>query len=195
MTLDAPHFLALVWRSVTDPVPVAQGIRDMRWDRNVLWTGFALVAVLSAILQGVLQLMIPAEAEQNWMPPALIYGALMYGFLALNAWLTYVIGKAMGGTGSFDETLTLMVWFQLISLTLSGAQFLLMLVMPLLAVVFALASFMMLLRCMVHFIDVLHRFDSLPKAFGTAFMALIGAVAAGLPFYSLLGLNLPGGPI
>ena len=120
---------------------------------------------------------------------------LMVGFLALNTFLTHNIGRMMGGQGSFDATLTLMAWFQVVSLALTAVQFVLMLLSPILGLLFSVVSFALLLRCMVMFVDVLHGFGHLGKAFGTALAALFASVLVGVLFLPLLGVEMPGGPI
>ena len=196
MTFDFQGILNAIGRSLTDPALAAQEVLKTQWDRSTLWTVFALVAVLNALLQGTLELLMPGSAEQQpFMPAAPIFALLMVGFLALNTFLTHNIGRMMGGQGSFDATLTLMAWFQVVSLALTAVQFVLMLLSPILGLLFSVVSFALLMRCMVMFVDVLHGFGHLGKAFGTALAALFASVLVGVLFLPLLGVEMPGGPI
>ena len=194
MTRDLPGILNAITRSLTDPADAARDVLKTQWDRGTLWTGFVLVSVLNALFQGVLQMLVPGTEEQFMVPPPpLVFAVLMTGFLVLNTYLTFAVGRAWGGQGSFDDTLTLMVWFQIVSLALTAVQFVLMLVTPLLGVLFALLTLGLMVRCMILFVDVLHGFDHMGKAFGTAAAAFFAAVLAGMIVLPLIGIQLPQG--
>lgn len=196
MTFDFQSLLHAIVRSLKEPAEEAREVMNIAVDRRALWTVFALVAVLNALLQGMLELAVPTPAQdQSVMPLPLVFAALMVGFLALNTYLTYAVGKMWGGQGDFQATLTLMAWFQIISLSVTVGQFVLMLISPLLGILFGLASFVALLRCMVNFVDVLHGFDHQGKAFATALIALVCSVIAGVAVLAILGVEIPGGTI
>lgn len=152
--------------------------------REALWTGLALAAVLNVVLLAVLQLISPAPIAFEGQAFALspfAYAAIIGIFLTLFVFGTLYTGNFMGGTGTLAGTLTVIVWFQSISLTLEAIQVVLVLISPAIGSIFGLLSLGALIWCFLNFINVLHGFNNLGKAAITAILALIGtAMCAGI---------------
>lgn len=198
MTFDFQSFLTLVGRSITEPAAVARDVMATQWRRDTLWTALALVAVLNVILIAVMQIVSPlpdALEQQGVVLSPFTYVMLVGAFLVLFVFAVKGAGRMLGGQGSFDATLVLMVWFQVVSLVLEAAQVLLVLISPFLGGLFGMVSLGVLLWCIVNFIDVLHGFENRGKAVGTLLLALVGtAMGAGL-ILAFLGVGAPGGTI
>jgi len=74
-------------------------------------------------------------------------------------------------------------------------QVLLVVISPQIASIFGLVSLAVLIRCMVNFVNVMHRFDSLGKSLATMIFAVIGtALIAGIVL-TVLGIAPTGGQI
>ncbi|MDX8349797.1 YIP1 family protein [Cognatiyoonia sp. IB215446] len=195
MTISFQTWMQTVWISVTQPAEMAGKVLSMQFSRDVLWTALALVAVLNVLLLGVLQLISPMSADA----PEQVITVSPFGYLAIiGAFLTFMIfmlvhaGRMMGGDGTIEGTLTLLVWFQAVSLTLEAMQVLLVLLSPAIAALFGLMSLGAIIWVFVNLVNVLHSFANLGKAIVVIFMALIGTVLGTGLVMGMLGITPPG---
>ena len=198
MTFDFQTMLRAVGRSLSEPAEIAGEIVAMKWDRGTLWTALALVTVLNVLLLALLQMISPvpdALEQQGIILSPFTYTLLVGAFLVLFVITIQGFGRMLGGQGSFDATLTLMVWFQVISLSLETVQFVLVLVSPLLGGLFGMVSLGILLWCIMNFIDVLHGFQNKGKALAVLVMALIGTAMGAGVILAIAGVQVPGGTI
>jgi hypothetical protein len=197
MTFDFQTWMRAVWTSIMEPTQMAQKAIALNLPREALWTALALVAVLNVIMLALLQVASPAPIafeEQAFALSPFAYVAIIGVFLALFVLGLLYVGKFMGGTGTLVGALTIIVWFQSISLTLEAVQLVLVLISPAIASIFGILSLGALIWCFVNFINVLHGFDNLGKAMITALLALIAtAMTAGL-ILAILGVGPTGVP-
>ena len=175
MNLTASDIARLLWESIVKPADTAEAILHMDPPREALWLGMALVTVLSVLLVGLLEAVVPApeDAAATVISP-LVYGIILAGSLVLTVFALQVTGRALGGAGHFDDTLALVVWLQFLLIALQAGQVLLMLVIPVLGGLLALASIAIMLWCLLHFVNVLHGFGSLGRAALTLVLAFLG---------------------
>lgn len=184
MTIDFQTWMRAVFTSIMEPSKMAQKVIGLNLPREALWTALALVAVLNVVLLALLQMLSPAPIafeEQAFALSPFAYVAIIGVFLALLVAGTYYTGKIMGGVGTFTATLTIIVWFQSVSLTLEAIQLVLVLISPAIASIFGMLSLGALIWCIVNFVNVLHGFENLGKALATIVLALVGtALCAGI---------------
>ncbi len=196
MTVDFQTWMRAVWTSIMEPSDSARKVINMNVPRNALWTGLALVAVLNVILVVLLQLISPAPVafqEQAFALSPFGFAAIIGIFFALFVFGIYYAGKILGGEGTLDGSLAILVWFQSVSLTLEAIQVVLVLISPVLGSIFGLLSLGALIWCFLNFINVLHGFNNLGKAFVAVFVALLGtALLAGIAL-AILGVGPTGG--
>lgn len=196
MTIDFQSWMRAIWQSILEPSDMARRIVGMDFPRDALWTGLALSAVLNVMLLALLQLLSPAAVvfqDQMFALSPFEYVAMMGIFLVLLVFGTLQAGRVLGGRGTLAQTLTIIVWFQCISLTLEVGQLVLMLISPAIAAIFGLISLGALIWCFVNFVNILHGFQNLAKAIFTILIALIGtAFVAGIVL-TVLGIGTPGG--
>lgn len=196
MTFDFQTWMRAVWTSIMEPSESARKVIDMNLPRDALWTGLALVAVLNVILVAVLQMISPAPVafqEQGFVLSPFGFVAIISIFLVLFVFGVFYAGQILGGTGTLQGSLAIIVWFQSISLTLEAIQVVLVLIMPAIGSIFGLLSLGALIWCFLNFINVLHGFNNLGKAFVAIFLALIGtALLAGIAL-AILGVGPAGG--
>lgn len=175
---------------------MARKVVAMNFPRDALWTGLALVAVLNVILLAALQLLSRAPIafeEQTIALSPFAYATIIAVFLVLLVLGIYYTGQFLGGQGTFTNTLTIIVWFQTISLTLEAIQLVLVVISPAIAGIFGLLSLGALIWCFVNFVNVLHGFDNLGKSILAIMIALIGtALCAGI-LLAILGVGPSGG--
>ncbi len=195
MTFDMGSWLRAVWASLTEPAEMAGRVMAMRFDPTAMWTAIALIAVLNVLFLAVMQFLSPVpvamqEEAVRLSPFALT--AVIWLSLVLLVLTTSYVGQWMGGQGDLQATLTLMVWFHSINLTLEAGQLLLMIISPYLAALASLIMFGALVWCIINFINVLHRFENLVKSIVTLALSVFAmGLIAGL-ILVLFGIT-PGG--
>ncbi len=174
---DVQGFLRLVGQSFADPANAARTVYAHRYERGVLWSLVILVTALSVVflvasyaVTGVPEELREVAANITPFAIAMILGST----LVMMVFAIYFIGRTLGGTGHFPETLMCVVWLQVLSLALQIVQILALLVLPPLAGIVSLIGFGLLLYALGHFINELHGFNSLFKSFGTFALAIMG---------------------
>jgi hypothetical protein len=110
-----------------------------------------------------------------------------WGFLALSVLLMHRVGRAFGGRGSLADALLVVVWLQIIMLGFQTLQLVVSPILPPLAGVIGLVSFVVYFWLMSCFIAELHGFASR----GRVFLGIIlTGLAAGLVLAVLMILFL-----
>lgn len=109
MTLNG--YLSLAWQSVTAPREVAALLLSIRPSREALWTAFALVVVLNALVFSISVVVTPVAAPMLLSSPAVflvLQAVALAGSILAFTW----IGRLMGGRGHVEEIALLMIWMQ-----------------------------------------------------------------------------------
>lgn len=186
-----PELWPLVVLSVRDPARAAQLLMAMALPRQALWLGLGLAAVLNTLLFSVSNLAFPGPGPL----PGLFEGPVTYlvlvgGGLLATVVAVHRVGLLMGGRGSFDQVLVLMVWMQALRVLVQAAALLLMLSIPLLSAILVMGASLYGVFIFLHFINQAHGLGSL----GRAAMVLVGSVLAIAVVLALL-LTLIGGPM
>ncbi|WP_019953733.1 YIP1 family protein [Yoonia vestfoldensis] len=184
-----------LWAAITDPATAARQALDWRLGLGNLWTALALVAVLNVLMLALLQAVspMPVVIQEGMTLTPFSYAVIITVFLFLLVYTIYHVGRMMGGQGTVEDSLTVIVLFQSVSVALEAVQVLLVVISPQIASIFGLVSLAILIRCILNFVNVMHRFQSLGKAFGTLLFAVIGtALIAGIVL-TVLGVAPTGG--
>jgi hypothetical protein len=186
-----------LWGAVINPATAARQALDWRLGLGNMWMALALVAVLNVLMLALLQAAspMPVMAQGGMMLTPFSYAMIITIFLFLLVYTIYHVGRMMGGQGTVEDSLTVIVMFQSISVALEAVQVLLVVISPQIASIFGLVSLAVLIRCMVNFVNVMHSFDSLGKSLATMIFAVIGtALIAGIVL-TVLGIAPTGGQI
>lgn len=196
MTVDFQTWMRAVWTSIVEPTESARKALAMDIPAQALWTGLALVAVLNVMLVALLQVISPmpqAMQEQGFALSPFGFFGIIGIFFVLFVYGIFYAGRMIGGQGTLQATLTIVVWFQAVSLTLEGMQFVLVLISPAIGSIFGLLTLGALIWCFMNFINVLHGFDNLGKALGAIVLALIGTALVSGIILAVLGVGPAGG--
>ncbi len=196
MTVDFQTWMRAVWTSIMEPSESARKALAMDIPVQALWTGLALVAVLNVILVALLQLISPmpqAMQDQGFALSPFGFFAIIGIFFVLFVYGIFYAGRMIGGQGTLQATLKIVVWFQAVSLTLEGIQFALVLISPAIGSIFGLLTLGALIWCFMNFINVLHGFNNLGKALGAIVLALIGTALISGIILAVLGVGPTGG--
>ena len=195
MSGELQGLLRLVGRTVTDPAGVAQELMRRNYETQTLWMGLLLVSVLSVLLLAVSNALLPTSVPEGAVVLSpFAYGAIIAASIVLLVYAVHLVGRLFGGTGTFPQTMVLMIWLQVVAMAVQVAQILAMLILPPLAGMVSLAGAFLMLYCLMQFINALHGFDSLVKAIGVFVVAVIAIGLFLAVVLSLVGVNLAGAP-
>jgi hypothetical protein len=192
MTLTLNSLLAMVWRTVRNPREGATELLSLGVPREALWPALALVVVLSILFAQVTSLLMTGQAGMGGMPigPAAT-GFVQLLLLVVMVFAIFWIGRAMGGSGSFEEAILLVAWLQFIMVCLQVVQAAALLILPPVAGLIGVAGLVLFLWLLTNFIAVLHGFSSLVQVFIMILVAAFG-IAFGLSIIlTLIGVTVP----
>lgn len=167
---------ALVRDSLLAPRRAAAWLLGRETPLAQVLQGLALVAALGGLLLGLLgggEAAIPLGAGELVLSPV-GYALLLAVVLSLAAVAIALAGRALGGTGTVRQALTVVVWLQVVDLAVQAALTMALLLIPAFAGAVALAGLVVLAWCLVNFVLVLHGFAGLGRTVGSLILALIG---------------------
>ena len=176
MQVDLRSLVGFALRSLLGPADAARRIMTLNFSRGILWQALVLVTIAgvlaSALTQGPV-LALPLGTEMVGVAP-FGYAMILGGSLVLLVFALYFTGQMLGGTGDFSQTLALVIWIEAIAVLIRLAQSVILVAVPDVGGVVALAGMVILLWCLLNFVSVLHGFDSLWRAALTLLLAVIG---------------------
>lgn len=193
------QLLKMVQFSVQSPRQGAEMVLAAKPAREILWSILALVVALSVILAQVMTYLVPAPPDAQVLMPfrssPVLFALVMWGLLVLMVFCTHYIGRMFGGTGTFDDSLTVVIWLQTILLVIQAAQIIIALVSPTIAGFVGLVFGLLSIWILVNFVAVVHGFKNLALVFFGLVGSMVGVVF-GLSlifvFISVLfGVDLP----
>ncbi len=188
--MSSAMLLNMVILTLSNPAEAARRLLAMRLGGDVLWLAFFLAVILNALVQSASSLVLPLvspDIQQLAVPMSRTL------FVSVSAILISVVtfllvGRVLGGTGSFYEVMTLIVWLQILQIAGQAIILAVVTVLPFLFLPTSLAMLALSLYITLHFLNEAHRFASLGKSF---VVILISGVVA-IPFVLWLS---PGGPV
>jgi hypothetical protein len=176
--------------SLQNPALAARFVLASGLRRDILWSLLLLVSIANATLVWVSNALTGPTPEQlAQMPiqiPAIIFSPLFaFVFLAVALVITvhvlHWLGAAIGGTGSLENMLAVLVWLQGLRVMAQVVLLVLMLAVPSLAGLFGLAVAILSLWILVHFVNEAAGLDSIFKTVGVLLSAMVGVIL-GLSF-------------
>ena len=190
MTLGA-RLAGLMQLTLQDPTRAARELLAEGVPLAARTAGLLLVAVLSALL---VSLQVGDGTQAPDPITAFMLGSpfrtavLQWGFLALSVLLIHRVGRAFGGRGSLPDALLIVVWLQALMLGFQLVQLVVAPILPALAGLIALVSFVVYFWLLTHFIAELHGFASRGLVFvGMVLTGLAAGFALAVLFILILG--------
>jgi hypothetical protein len=182
--------IALMRLTLTDPAGGARQVLALDLPRDVLWQGFALVTVLSVLATELTAMVAPGAGGLFVVlrQSPIMSGLLQAGFLFAMVHATHRIGAAFGGRGSFDDSLALVVWLQVMLLVLQLLQIVAIVVLPPVAPLVGLAALAWFFWVLTAFVRVLHGFSSGIKVFLGILLAFVAVAVALSLALTMLGV-------
>lgn len=194
MNLTLASLMTMVRRTVTNPREGAEEILSLGIPREASMIALALVVVLSILLSQLTNILIVARGGQlveSFLTNPVAMGLLQMALLVVMAIAIFIISRAMGGRGSFDEGLLLVVWLQFIMIVLQAIQTVSILIAPFLASVIALLGIGLFLWLLTHFIAVIHGFKSLPQVFVMIIVSSFALIFLASIVLAIFGFTMP----
>lgn len=176
--------------TLANPAEAARRLLAVGPGRDVLWVALALVVVLNALIQSASTLVFPAidpTLDMTFEPVvqslATSAGAVLLGIVAF-----LYVGRLLGGVGTFDGVMLLMIWLQFLQTAGQVIIFLVVLVAPSVFLMLIMGMSLYSLYISLHFVNQAHQFNSLGKSF---VVILVSGLLA-IPFVLFM---TPSGPV
>lgn len=192
-----------LWRllllTLRAPARAADILVALNLTRAVLWQALLLVTIVSVLIVAVSPGPMPEAGPVAGPTPVTFtpfaYATVLGASLVMLVFALHYTGQAIGGTGSFAATLTLVVWLEVLATAIRVVQTVAFVVMPPLGSVVSLVGLALLVWTLLNFVNVLHGFQSLGRAALALLLAVVG-ISLGLALIlSLIGAGLPGGAL
>ena len=179
--------LSLIWETILNPASAARTILSFRVSRENLWLAVLLATVLSGLVGGLSQMVVPSTpmiietvegpVALNLTPSSpMMQGLFVGASLVMMVFALYFAGRALGGQGTFPGSLALMAWLQVVMVAMQIATLVLIFVAPVVAALLVFVSLVVFVRSMVVFVNELHGFQSIGRAIVTVLLAFLGVV-------------------
>jgi hypothetical protein len=180
-------FFGLIWLTLIDPAQMAQRIMLRSYDRGTLWMGVALVSILSIVLVLLVGLISPVVLPMGVSP--MVYGLIMASVLIVLTMALYLTGLMLGGTSTFPHAFAAVIWLEMTAICIRSVQAVVSVVSPSAAGFLSIISLAALFRVLVTFVDETQQFKSLPRAFATIVIAILG-ISFGFGFFlAVIGVS------
>ncbi len=189
--------LRLLGLTVRAPAEAARLLLSLHLSRGVLWQALGLVTILSVLVVALSPGPMP-DAGAAGGPEPVYLSPFAYATISARrghaCLCTAFHRSALGGTGSFPGTLTLVVWLEVLATAIRVVQVVALLMAPVLAGIVSVAGVALLFWTLVNFIKVLHGFDTLGRAVLTLLLAIAGLSVGLMLILGLIGVGMTGGP-
>ena len=193
------ELIRLTMLTVQSPRAGAEAVLTMNYPRELLWVLLGLATILSVLMVQLMRFAFPqpedAAALMPFQSSPVLFALIMWGSLVLMVFCVYYIGRAFGGTGSFQDSLTVVIWLQFLLMVSQVLQFVLAIISMGFAALLGIAFLFYWIWIFTTFVAVLHAFENRAVVLGGMFAAMMG-VMVGLSLITsfiaiLFGVELP----
>ncbi|MBT8457368.1 MAG: YIP1 family protein [Rhodobacteraceae bacterium] len=194
MTFTLNQLLAMVGRSIQNPREGAAEVLSLGIPREALWLILLIVVVLSVVLAQLTTILVGGGGGPMFdglLASPLVTGGIQLALLVIMIAAVFFVGRAFGGTGSFEESMLLMSWLQFIMVCIQVVQTLAMLIMPPLAGLIGIAALVLFFWLMTNFVAVLHGFRSLGQVFVMIIVSGFAIAFFASIVLTILGVGMP----
>lgn len=182
--------ISIAREAYRDPREAGVRLLSLGVPSAAIWPAFGVIVLLSVLVGGITDLAAPPVpgVEVSYFIMAVLLGSIFLSF-AVGVWK---IGQAFGGKGSFEESMTVGIFFQAILLPFQVLQLVLAIVVPGLAGVYGIALLVYGVWINVSFIDALHGFASFGKSLGVLILSSILAAVVLMVVITVVGGSFGG---
>lgn len=192
---------ALPWLKLTleNPSEGARAVLAYTGERELLWSTLTLVSVLSVLMVLLTHMVLPPPPDTMLRVPflntPLLFALVMWGSLVILVFCVHYIGQMFGGKGAFNQSITLVIWLQVLLMVSQVAQLVVAIVSVELAAFLGLGFMLYWIWIFACFVTVLHGFENRALVLGGIALSFMG-VLFGLSFIIsiialLFGVELP----
>jgi hypothetical protein len=178
MDWNLPNLLSALRYSLQSPRDAIRQVIASEPPMTARWIALLLMAIASTFLTLLSLSLVPSDelpSEFLWlMGSPLSLAALHLVMLFVSVHLLFRIGRFWHGRGSFADSLTVLIWFQIIMLAVQAVQLALQVLLPPFAPAAYLAGLALFFWLLTNFVAELHGFASLSKTFFGILVALAG---------------------
>jgi len=199
MTQNAMDFslrglLAAAIFTLQKPREAAQRVLAEDIAIGTIWLMLATVVAVSVVMgQGSVILTTEGALANPYIANPLLMYAIQMGLLTVMTYATHHIGRFMGGTGEFEDALTLVTWLQFVLVCLQVVQTVAMFLAPPVADLIGIAGLLLFLWLFTNFVAVLHGFQSLGLVFVMILLSAFGVTFVISLILTMIGVTAPGG--
>ena len=176
MGWNLPNLLSALRYSLQSPRDAIRQVIASDPPMTARWITLLLVAIASTFLMLLSLSLVPSEE----LPPALVWSmgaplslaAIHLVMLFVSVHLLFRLGRFRNGRGSFADSLTVLIWFQIIMLAVQAMQLALQVLLPPFALAAYFAGLVLFFWLLTNFVAELHGFASLTKTFFGILVAL-----------------------
>jgi hypothetical protein len=176
MGWNLPNLLSALRYSLQSPRDAIRQVIASDPPMTARWIALLLVAIASTFLMLLSLSLVPSEE----LPPALVWSmgaplslaAIHLVMLFVSVHLLFRLGRFRNGRGSFADSLTVLIWFQIIMLAVQAVQLALQVLLPPFALAAYFAGLVLFFWLLTNFVAELHGFASLTKTFFGILVAL-----------------------
>lgn len=194
MTLTLAELVRRAIDSVKDPRGGARAVMALALPRTARWEALIAVVIVSVLLAHVTAFLSPGG--DMMMAPMLrnplASTTIQLGLMVIMVFAVFLIGRALGGGGSLDDTILLMAWMQWILVGLQVVQTLALLVIPPLGGLIVLAGMGLFFWLLTNFVAELHGFRSLGRVFMMIMLSMVGLAILMSIVLSMIGVQVVG---
>ena len=186
MTLTAGEIWALLRESVMRPRGVVRRLLDAPLTAATLWQALIVMAILAGLLAWS-ELFIGPEGSLPFsrgdLPGPLAMTLMQFALLVLLVPAVHFGGRLFGGKGDALGALKVVAWWQALTLVLQLAEVIAVVILPFLAVLIIVATFIALIWTLTNAVAELHGFRSLA-------LVLIGIIVVAVVLMLILSFLL-----
>jgi hypothetical protein len=189
------RILGLARLSLTSPREAAAEVRRLPIAPEAAWQAGILVIVLSAILTQLSNVVLPPVADTPIMPVLvnpLLSAGVQLAIFVVTVVATFRIGRSFGGTGSFEDTLKIVVWTQVMMFLVQVVQLAALLLVPPLAVLISFASVVLFFWLFANFVAALHGFESTGMVLLGIVLSAFGLIVVFSLLLAFISMLFPG---
>ncbi|GKY87644.1 YIP1 family protein [Sinisalibacter aestuarii] len=195
MKFEWGYLFGMVLQTVPEPRKIAREVQNLGAPRAVLWQALLLLLVATTFLGVISSILFPVDPDAfgALLSDPIMTGIAQGSVTVLTVFGIYWIGRALGGTGSFDQALLTVIWLQFVLLIVELGVLFLGVFAPGLALLLWVMGMVLTFWILSHFIAEMHGFRSAGAVFAGIFMVMIALAVVMSVVFALIGLGVPVG--
>ncbi|MEJ2018554.1 MAG: Yip1 family protein [Maritimibacter sp.] len=194
MKLEWGYLVGMALQTVVEPRKIAREVQAISLPRTTLWEVLILLlvgATFLAVIDGIILPVDPAMVISPLQVDPLMMGVAQGSTTIFLVFAIYWVGRAVGGTGSFDQALLTVIWAQFVGLILQLGVVFFDVFAPGFSVLLAILTVVMNFWILSHFIAEMHGFRSAAMVFAGILVTSVLAIFGVSIVIGIIGLFIP----